>query len=200
MGSSNNSAQNEANRVEAERQAEITAATQAINDAYDDPKRQTGYDDFLKAVRENYTEDANRQKTVTDRDLKFSMARSGLTGGSAQVDANRTAGEEYQRGILQAEDLAQGALGDLKNTDEQSRLSLISMAQSGLDATTAASRAASAASSSAGTALANTNAKGLGDIFGQTVKTVGAQQEAAAERRGARTAGTSLYGSTGWGR
>lgn len=198
MGSTSDDAQEEANREEDERQQEIVDATNAINDAYDDPSREKGYDDYLSAVRESYVDDANQQKEETDRSLKFSMARSGLTGGSAQVDANRTAGEEYQEGILQAEDLAQGSLGDLKNSDEQSRLSLISMAQSGLDSTTAASRASSAASSSASTALANEKAEGLGDIFGSTAKTISAQQEGAATRAGAKAANTSLYGDTKW--
>src|SRR5688572_11550915 len=106
MGSSN-SAQRQAQRAEADRQARIASTTSRINSVYDAPGRQAQYDDFLSAVRQNYTEDATRQKTTADRDLKFSMARSGLHGGSADVDARRTAGEEFQRGILQAEDRAQ---------------------------------------------------------------------------------------------
>lgn len=200
MGSPDNSAQKEAQRAEADRQARIANTTTQINSAYDAPGRQAQYGDFLKAVRQNYTDDATRQKTVADRGLKFSMARSGLTGGSAAVDARRTSGEEFQRGILQAEDRAQGALGDLKMGDEQSRLQLIQMAQSGLDATTAATRANAAISAGAQSALSDSKAKGLGDVFGATIKTVGAQQEAAAQRRGQTSAVGSLYGNPTWGR
>jgi hypothetical protein len=199
MGS-HNSAQGAAQRAEAERQKRITATTGQINAAYDAPGRTKQYDDFLNAVRQNYTEDATRQKAVADRGLKFSMARSGLTGGSAAVDARRASGEEFQRGILQAEDKAQGALGDLKGADEQSRLQLIQMAQSGLDATTAAQRANASISSGAQTSLANAKAQGLGDIFGSTIKTIGTQQEAAAQRRGQTSAVGSLYGNSTWGR
>lgn len=199
MGASN-SAQHEAQRAEQERQARIASTTNQINAAYDAPGRKAQYDDFLKAVRQNYTEDATRQKGVADRSLKFSTARSGLYGGSADVDARRTSGEEFQRGILQAEDRAQGALGDLKTADEQSRLQLIQMAQSGLDATTAAQRSNAAISAGAQSALADSKAKGLGDIFGSTIKTVGAQQEAAAQRRGQTSAVGSLYGNQTWGR
>lgn len=199
MGSSNN-AQREAQRAEQERQARIASTTSQINAAYDAPGRQAQYDDFLKAVRQNYTEDATRQKQVADRSLKFSMARSGLHGGSADVDARRTAGEEFQRGILQAEDRAQGALSDLKTADEQSRLQLIQMAQAGLDATTAAQRANASIAAGAQSAMADSKAKGLGDIFGTTIKTVGAQQEAAAQRRGQTSAVGSLYGNNTWGR
>jgi hypothetical protein len=199
MGS-HNSAQGAAQRAEQARQAQITRTTKQINAAYDAPGRQKQYDDFLNAVRQNYTEDATRQKGVADRGLKFATARSGLTGGSADVDARRTSGEEFQRGILQAEDRAQGALGDLKSADEQSRLQLIQMAQSGLDATTAASRANASISAGAQSALSDSKAKGLGDIFGQTIKTVGDQQVAAAQRRGQTSAVGSLYGNSTWGR
>ena len=88
MGSGSNSAQREAQRAEAERQRRIAATTGQINAAYDAPGRQSQYDDFLKAVRQNYTDDATRQKRDVDRSQKFSLARSGLTGGSAAVDAN----------------------------------------------------------------------------------------------------------------
>jgi hypothetical protein len=195
-----NSSQNAAERLERERQAKAAATSARINAAYDAPGRQSQYDDFLNAVRQNYTEDATRQKAVADRGLKFATARSGLSGGSADVDSRRTAGEEFQRGILQAEDRAQGALGDLKGADEQSRLQLLQMAQSGLDATTAASRANAAISSGAQSALADQKAKGLGDIFGSTIKTVNTQQEAAAQRRGQTSAVGSLYGNATWGR
>lgn len=193
-------AQREAQRAEQERQARITATTGRINAAYDAPGRQKQYSDFLDAVRKNYTSDVTRQKGLADRVQKFSMARSGLTGGSAAVDARRTSGEEFQRGILEAEDMAQGALGDLKSADEQSRLQLIQLAQSGLDATTASQRANAAISAGAQTSLSNAKAKGLGDVFGATIKTVGQQQEAAAQRRGQTAAVGSLYGNTGWGR
>jgi hypothetical protein len=200
MGSPGNSAQREAQRAEAERQARIASTTKQINSAYDAPGRQAQYDDFLKAVRQNYTDDATRQKQVADRGLKFSLARGGLTGGSAAVDANRRSGEEFQRGILQAEDLAQGALGDLKMSDEQSRLQLIQMAQSGLDSATAAQRANASIAAGAQTAMSDAKAKGLGDVFGSTIKTIGAQQEAAAQRRGQTSAVGSLYGNATWGR
>lgn len=199
MGS-HNSSQNEARRMEQERQARIAETTRRVNAAYDAPGRQAQYDDFLSAVRQNYTDDARRQKQGVDRDLKFATARSGLTGGSADVDMRRGAGEEFQRGILQAEDRAQAALGDLKGADESSRMQLLQMAQAGLDATTAASRANAAISAGAQSARADAQAKGLGDIFGSTIKTVGRQQEAAAQRRGQTAAVGSLYGNSTWGR
>lgn len=201
MGSNNSAekAQKAADEAEKTKQQGIDATTSRINSIYDSSARQNQYQDFINAVRSDYTADAQKQKTVADRNLKFSMARNGLTGGSASVDANRTLGQEYQEGLLSAENKAQGALSDLKSQDESSRLNLIQLAQQGLDATTAASRANSATQAAAQTSKSDALASGLGDVFGQTSKTYQAQQDAAAKRQAllAPTTG-SLYGTPGW--
>lgn len=194
MGGGSGKAQRAAERQEAERQAAIRAGTGRINAIFDAPERQAQYADFVNAVRENYMRDANRQKALADRRLKFSLARSGLTGGSAAVDANRTLGEEYTQGILGAESRAQAAGGDLRGQDEATRLQLQSMVQAGLDATTAASRAMSGIQANAQSAKGAAFAQGLGDIFGSTADIYRRQEEAAARRRGARDAQVSIYG------
>lgn len=195
MGSGGGNAQKEAKRAENERQYRIAQTTGEINRVYDAPGRQKQYDDFLGAVRTHYTDDANRQKQVADRNLKFSMAKSGLSGGSADADARTTLGEEFTRGLLTAEDNAQGALGDLKQSDESSRLQLLTMAQSGLDATTAASRAMANTQQGAQAAKARATSDGLGDIFAATNKTYQQQQEAAGRRAGITAPVGSYYGN-----
>jgi hypothetical protein len=192
-GSSARRAQREARDAENARRDAITRTTGDVNRIYDAPERQAGYNDYLGAVRKRYTDDANRQKSVADRGLKFSLARGGLSGGSADVDARRTLGEEYTRGILTAEDKAQGAVAGLKAQDEQSRLNLIQLVQSGLDATTAAQRANAQVAQSADAARGGATLTGLGDIFGTTANLYKTQQEAAERRRGAREI-QSLYG------
>lgn len=184
-----------ARNAEQDRQSQIANTTKAINSVYDAPARQAQYADFVNAVRENYTNDANRQKAIADRNLKFSMARSGLSGGSAAVDANRTLGEEYTKGILGAEDKAQGALGDLKAQDEAARAQLFQLGLAGADATTTASRAGQMASSGLASARADNTAKGLGDIFGSTAATYKAQQDAALKRQQLLAPQGSLYGA-----
>lgn len=192
-------AQKKADKAEQERQARIAETTSRINSVYDAPARTKQYGDFLSAVRENYVRDADRQKAVNDRQLKFSTARNGLIGGSADRDAKRTLGEEYTTGILNAENKAQSAFSDLKSQDEASRLNLIQLAQSGLDSTTAAARAGAAISASAQGVKADSLAHGLGDIFGSTAATYKTQQETAARRAGQLAPVGSLYGS-GFGR
>jgi hypothetical protein len=84
------------NPVKAERARQMTVqlGTDKVNSVFDDPARQGQYDQFLQAIREFYTADANKQKAIADRNLKFSTARSGLTGGSAAVDSKNMETEE----------------------------------------------------------------------------------------------------------
>lgn len=166
MGSSsNNSAQRAADAAEKQRQAAIVATTGRVNALFDDPKRAQQRADYGAALRDFYVSDANRQKAIADRDLKFALARSGQTGGSLAVDQNQTLGEEYQRGILDADRKVQGGVADLMGRDEQSRLNLLGLAQSGLNTTAAATQAASALRTNLEGANAAARVQGLGDIF-----------------------------------
>ena len=179
---------------EAIRQAGMQEATDRVNAVFDSPQRELDLQDFINAIRENFRLDADKQKAVADRRLKFSMARSGLTGGSAAADANRTLGEEYTRGLLNAENRAQEAQGDLRGQDEDARLSIISMIRQGMDATTAANRAGAAMRSNLQATSGRALSEGLGDMFGATAGIYKQQEEGAARRQGSRDAGVSLYG------
>jgi hypothetical protein len=181
-------------KAEMARQITIQRGTQGVNDVFDAPERQAQYEQFLQGLRDFYSADANKQKGIADRNLKFTMARSGLTGGSASVDANRSLGEEYTKGLLDAENRAQSAYAGLKGQDEQSRLSLLSMVRSGMDTTTAAQRAGAALQVNAKNAETDSFANGLGDIFGSMAESYKTQREAAERRRGVRDAYGSFYG------
>lgn len=195
MGGGSSGAQRAAQRAEDDRRAAIQRTTTDVNRIYDAPQRESQYQDYAGAVRKRYTDDANRQKLVADRNLKFSLARGGLSGGSADVDARRTMGEEYTRGILSAEDKTQQAVTGLRAQDEQSRMNLIQLVQSGLDATTAAQRANAGVQQTAQQASAGSVTGGLGEIFGSTAATYKTQQDAAARRAGALAPVGSLYGN-----
>lgn len=182
---------------EKERQAAIQEGTNRVNAIFDAPARAAQRGDFLTAVRDKYRTDIDRSKATADRRLRFSMARSGLTGGSAAADANRVLGEDYAKGLLDAETRGQQAVADLEGQDEQTRINLISLVQSGLDSTTAAQRAASAVSANARNAQANAFAEDLGDVFGGTADIYRRQEEAAARRRGEAAVYDTLYGQGG---
>jgi hypothetical protein len=195
MGSGSDRASKQAAKAEKERQLAMTEGTNRVNAVFDSPDRASQRQDFLTAVREHYLTDINRQKVKNDRNLKFSMARGGLTGGSAAIDANRVVGEDYTTGLLGAEERAQGAVSGLEAEDDQSRLNLLAMVQQGLDATTAASRAGSMVMTNTANARSNAFADSLGDVFGNSADIYKRQEELAARRRGERAAYDSLYGN-----
>ena len=180
------SAADRAARLEEERQKRIAANVAEINRIYDDPRREKDIGDFLGATREFYRQDLDRQKGDADRNLRFAMARSGLNGGSASVDANRRLGQDYQRGVLNADRLAQKAAADIRTADQASRMNLIAMAQSGSDMTTGNNQAANALANNLQIGRAQQTTDTLGDVFGGFAKTYENSSNQAAERRGAR--------------
>lgn len=184
QSSSASRAQRAATRAEEQRRQQIADTTRQVNAVYDAPERKQQQADFLSALRERFTTDANRQKDVATRQLKFANARAGLTGGSQDVDSRRTLGEEYTRGLLEAENRAQGSLADLQARDEDSRQQLIGLAQSGADATTTAQRAGALQQANAAAARDSAFTRGLGEIFGATAEGYKKKEEAAAFRRG----------------
>lgn len=196
MGS-NHDARDIANQqaaAEEERRQATAGAIERVNRIYDDPGRQYQYRTFLDAMRQQYGDQLKKQQGEATRQLKFSTARSGLSGGSQDVDSKRTLGEEFTKGVLEAENRSQAALGDLKAQDEASRLNLIQMAQQGLGATDAAARAGAMIQSNAASARDASTVKGLGDVFGATADTYKKQQEAAVRRAQLYTPVGSPYG------
>lgn len=183
-GGGGGDASKEARRQEEERKAQVKAATAAIDRAYSG--RDTQLQEFVNALRAEYRTDADRQKQIADRQMKFALARGGLTGGSAAADAGTRLGEEYTKGVLQTERQAQDALSRLKSADEASRSDLIRLAQGGADVSTAASQAARALQSNLEGARAAGLVGGIGDIFQNTRNLYVKQQEAAERRRGLR--------------
>ena len=198
-GSSSNSAQRAAEAAEAQRQAQIRGSVSRINEAFDNPNRQREIGDYLGATRQFYMNDLNRQKGETDRNLKFAMARSGQTGSKVAIDNAARVGQDYNRGVIESDRRAQSAAADLRSQDESSRLGLIQMAQSGLDATTGSSRALSALQNNLQAGRATSTAQVLGDAFGTFANLFKRSQEAAAARRGEKYVYGTLYGQGGGG-
>jgi len=194
MGASSGSkAANAAAQTEGWRTSNINRAVGQINSIYESPNRQAGLDDFLGATRQFYGDELNRQKSQADRSLKFAMARSGLSGGSATVDANRRLGEDFQRGVLDSERLAQGALADLQAADETSRQNLISQVAGGMSLTSGATQSALAMQNNLQSAQGRLRADALGDVFGGLADVYTRSRETAADRRGFRDVYNTLY-------
>ena len=114
MGGGNDKASRQAEANEARRQAGIQSSTGAINAIFNDPARQAQYGQLEADTTQYLTDDLNRKKLDTDRGLRFAMARSGLQGGSASVDANARVGRDYLRGVIEASRRGQSAGAELR--------------------------------------------------------------------------------------
>lgn len=189
MGSGGNGSATKAAQEESWRQSNIDQAVNQINGIYGGAARQAEIDDFLAATRSFYTKELEKQKGVADRSLRFAMARNGLTGGSASVDANRNLGESYQSGILSADRLAQQAAADLRTADDTSRMNLISQASTGMGLTSGAQQAAQAMQANLEGSRGAMKADALGDVFGGLANIYTNSKNMAEERRGSRAYG-----------
>lgn len=179
-------AERRAAQTEADRQKRISTNVAGINSAFSG--RQPQYDALGAALRERLNTNLGRQRADATRQSKFSLARGGLTGGSAAIDAGRTLAREGQEGVIQAERQARAGVADLQSKDEQARTQLISLAQSGNDIGDAAAQTSQMLR--ANLSGADNLQNGLGEVFGNTAKTYRAQQDAAARRKGLSEAST----------
>lgn len=189
-------AQAAAERTERERQGRISANVSNINSAY--AGRDPQYQDFVGALREKYNTDLGRQQTDAARQLKFSLAGSGLTGGSQAIAEGRNLSRTAAQGSVDAEQRAQENLAKLKSSDQQSRLGLISLAQTGNDIGNAATQTAEALRSNIEGARAGGLTQGLGDVFGSSLDAVKKRRQAQENRRQFETAYSAPFsrGST----
>lgn len=114
---------------ELQRQAQISDAMAGVNSAF-------GNRAPIYQQLENATYDLNRDRLADDRaqneqQLGFALARSGLSGGSVDVDKNADLLQRYNQGLVQARSHASDAAANARGRDEQLRASLLGMAGSG---------------------------------------------------------------------
>ena len=200
MGGSNKASE-EAQRAEAERLAQIKATQGAVNSVFDGPARGADIANFINASRDYYTADLNRQKGETDRQLRFALARNGQTGGSTQVDQAKEFSRVYGRGLLDVERKAQGDGASIEAADQDARARLLSLATTGLDATTAAQQSAAALRTNLQAGAGERNMGALGDAFSSFKDFIDRSRDAADRQRGYAASGLprGWYANPGYG-
>lgn len=99
------------------------------------------YENQRSAVYDLNKTEVDRQATEAERFNRFGLARSGLLGGSVNVDSVADLDRRTNEGLMRAGGVADQASADLKTADERTRSNLISLAQSGIDTGTAAQQA-----------------------------------------------------------
>jgi hypothetical protein len=191
-----NSAATAAAASDAARQQQIQQSIGQITDAYSSPARQQQYADYGKSLNDYYTGNVKDQEATNARNLKFATARSGLTGGSAAVDANTQLQKDYTKGLLQASQQAQAGQSALQQSDINSKNQLISLAQQGNYTGAIPTQVAQAQQASLGAAQNYNNANALGTLFGGTAQIYNNEQTAAANRKAQITPIGSIYGGS----
>src|ERR1700688_2093141 len=99
-----------------------------IQEAYDSPQRQQQYQDYMNNLKGLYTDQVNQQQQIAARNLKFSDARSGHTGGSAAADAGAMLQNDYQSGLMTAADTARAGTDSLIAADNAPKTTAIGAA------------------------------------------------------------------------
>ena len=127
--------------------------------------REKLYDEQEQAVYDLNAKEVNDQYANAERANRFALARNGLLGGSADVDSNANLQEKTNEGLVQAKALGQQAASDLRTADEQSKQSLIAMAQSGIDTGTAQQMAQAQLNANAQSALGQRGGATIGNLF-----------------------------------
>ena len=204
MGTSN-SAANAAQQANASNQAAINASVQQIQDAYSSPSRQAQYTNYGNQLNSYYTGQVNNQEQTNARNLKFATARSGLTGGSAAVDANTQLQKDYSNALLQASGQAQAGEAALQQADVNSKNQLISLAEQGGNIGSLPTQIAQGQQANLNTAQTYGTTNAVNNLFTGTAGIYQNEQVAAANRQaqanpiGSFYAPSSINGSGGGG-
>ena len=154
-----------AGQREAERQARIRAATDTINNIFNQSGRNNLYSSHKTAVYDLNSQETNRQAAEAERVNRFGLARTGLLGGSADIDSNAELNRRTNEGLIRSGGIADQAAADLQAQDERTRANLISMAQSGIDTGSAASMALNGLSANANQAASARSGATVGGLF-----------------------------------
>jgi len=190
----NNSAANAANAANAQRQAQINNTVNQIQSAYSSPSRAAQVNQYGTNLQNYYDTQVNNQEGINARNLKFAMARSGLTGGSAAVDSNTQLQKDYTQGLLQASQAAQAGVAALNQSDINAKNNMISLAEQGAYTGAIPQQTAEAQNASLQAAQNYGNANALGNLFSGTGQIYQNEQTAAANRKAQFSPIGSLYG------
>lgn len=123
------------------------------------------YAEQKSAVYDLNKREVDRQAAEAERLNRFGLARTGLLGGSVNVDSVADLDRRTNEGLMRAGGIADQAAADLKTQDERTRSNLISLAQSGIDTGTAAQQALKGLEVNAANAASARAGSTVGQLF-----------------------------------
>lgn len=109
--------------------------------------------------------DLNKERGIAERDLNFSLARAGLSGGSREVDASKDILDVSNQGVLKASNMGLATANDARAADDRTRVNLINSVRSGLDQGSALQQSYEGMANNARTAQDNANNSNLAGFF-----------------------------------
>lgn len=147
-------------------------------------------------------DDLGRDRGLAERDVGFDLARRGLSGGSREIDTSREIGDQFNRGVLTADNNSQGVANDARMSDEKTRINLINSIRSGMSDSDATSAAFNSMQNNANQAANNAKTQNIGGFFdairgsANQYQQADAQQKAFEKYRTGGGSGGSEYGGT----
>jgi hypothetical protein len=172
MGGSSGGGDGGAAEREAARKARVDSSVSAINALFLDPAtgkitvpRQQALDDVEAKVQQRFLPEFQKDTGNAQRELKFAIARRGLSGGSAQSDAARRLRErvaETERDISQK---ALVARGEAERGQQNLLDNLIAQAQADTEQSVLLNQASSGQNAAINRAVENAKAQTLPNAF-----------------------------------
>ena len=127
--------------------------------------RQAGYDQIRTSNMAIIDSDIARNRADAERSLKFGLARSNLTGGSVDIDENKNILDANQRSTVQANQLADNQVQQVRAQDEADYANSIQKINAGLDADTAITAATAAVKNNRDQAISDPTSSSLNNLF-----------------------------------
>ena len=127
--------------------------------------RDAGYEQIRSSNMAIMNEDINRNRNDAARMLKFGLSRAGLSGGSVDIDENRNLTDANQRSIIQANQLSDNQVQQVRAKDESDYATAIQKIDAGLDADTAITTATQAVKNNRDQAISDPTSSSLNNLF-----------------------------------
>lgn len=152
---------------EAKRQAGTDETLETIRGMFDEGARDPIYQDQYDNALGLYMDDLQRQYEDAVAQMRIANSRSGNSAGSVGAGRQAELKQQHDRGVIEAQRLAQQMREGLYSADQSTKGSLIQQAYGGLGASDASDMALAALRSNENVNLRNSRDAGLGGWFDQ---------------------------------
>ena len=160
--------------------------------------RESGYDSVRQNASAIALDSLSKQREEAGRNVRFNVARSGLTGGSVDVDENQNLANRYSEGVIQANSNADGIVNNVRGKDEATRADLISRINAGMDANSASQAALAQIQNNQDIAKVDGQSNLLSNFFDGIASGIGGYQYGQGQAADAQKTYNSYYSTRGY--